>query len=78
MPVSVTVCGLPPPSSVMLTFAGHDPFAFGSNVTETVQLAPGASCVGQVLVCEYWFGHFPPSATVEILSAMEPLLAEPE
>jgi hypothetical protein len=58
----------------MLTFAGHDPFAFGMNVTEMLQLAPGASWTGHVFVCEYWFGHSPPSATLLILSGTVPAL----
>ena len=42
-PVSVTFCGLFDALSVIVMLADREPFAFGLNVTVSVQLAPGAS-----------------------------------
>jgi hypothetical protein len=52
VPFRLTVCGLPPPSSLILIFAILVPVAVGVNVTEIVQLALAAMLVPQVLVSE--------------------------
>jgi hypothetical protein len=51
VPVSGTVCVLPPPSSLMDTEAVLVPTAVGVNVTLIVQLPPAATVVPQVFVC---------------------------
>lgn len=45
-------CGLPPPSSAMLTAAERVPIAEGLNLTVIVHPAPAAMLVPQVLTCE--------------------------
>ena len=53
VPVSVTVCGLEVPLSVIVRLAARDPVAAGVKDTEMVQLEPAASVAGltgQVLV----------------------------
>ena len=52
VPVSVTFCGLPPPSSLILTTAVRVPWAVGLKVTVIVQFAPPGMLVPQVLVWE--------------------------
>ena len=49
IPLRLTFCGLPPPSSLMLTLADRVPRAVGLNFTVIVQLAPAAMLVPQVL-----------------------------
>lgn len=49
LPVSLTVCGLPPALSVMLKEPVLLPLAVGANLTLNVQFAPGATAVPQVL-----------------------------
>ena len=44
------MCGLPPPLSVIATFAVRLPFAVGVKVITILQLAPDARLVPQVLV----------------------------
>jgi len=50
VPVRLTFCGLPPPSSLIETAAVRFPVAEGVKVTATKQLAPPATLVPQVLV----------------------------
>ena len=52
IPVSVTGCGLPPPSSRILTTAFRAPAAVGVNIAVIVQLAPAVMLTPQLLVCE--------------------------
>jgi hypothetical protein len=50
VPDSGTFCGLPPPRSVIDTFADRVPVAVGVKVTLIEQLAPFATLLPQVLV----------------------------
>ena len=50
MPDRGSNCGLPPPLSVNCTFPLRLPSAPGVKVTITVQVAPGASEAGQLLL----------------------------
>jgi len=52
VPVRLTFCGLPPPSSVMRINAVLFPIALGWKVALIVQLALAAMLVPQLLVCE--------------------------
>jgi hypothetical protein len=52
VPVNFTFCGLPPPSSLMLSAAFREPVAVGLNVTVIVQLALAAMLVPQVSFSE--------------------------
>ena len=49
MPLSATVCGLPPPVSFTFKVAVREPVAAGLKVSVTVQLADGLSVDPQVL-----------------------------
>jgi hypothetical protein len=49
VPISGTVCGLPPPLSATDTLAVSDPVMVGVNVTVMVQLAPMPRLVPQVV-----------------------------
>jgi hypothetical protein len=51
VPVSATVCGLPPPSSLIDTEAVLVPAAVGVNVTLMVQVPAAATLAPQVFVC---------------------------
>src|SRR5438034_236964 len=48
LPVSGTVCGLPPALSETERLAARLPLAVGLKVTETVQPAPAASVLGRI------------------------------
>lgn len=52
MPVRPTAWGLPPPSSLNSSEAARAPVAVGLKVTLTVQLAPAAKVLPQVVVLE--------------------------
>jgi hypothetical protein len=52
VPLSATVCVPAPPPAFTLKVAVADPTEAGSNTTLIVQLAPAATEVPQVLVCE--------------------------
>src|ERR1700730_5922879 len=52
IPPSDTCCGLPAALSVTLSAAARVPLAVGLKVTLTLQLAPAASELPQVWVCE--------------------------
>src|SRR5215831_10308127 len=52
VPLSVTDCGLPLPSSVMLTEAVLVPAAVGVKVTVMVQVRVLPMVAGQLLLCE--------------------------
>ena len=47
VPLSATVCGLPAPESLTLSFPLRRPRADGVNVTEIVQLLPGVRVAEQ-------------------------------
>ena len=68
VPVSLTTCGLPPPSSVKLMVADLEPAAVGVNVATSEQLAPGATVAPQLFD---WIakspGFVPPKAMLEML-----------
>lgn len=70
VPVSDTVCGDPVALSVIVRLPVRLPPAVGVNVTETVQFAPMATLVPQVLVS----AKSPEAAMDEMLSAAEPEL----
>lgn len=48
VPLSATLCGLPAALSVTVRVAGRLPVAVGLNVTEMVQVEPGASVAGPI------------------------------
>ena len=76
VPLSATLCGLPPASSLMLTLALRPPFAEGVNVTLSVQFAPAASVFGlsgQVFVCAKSAAFVPLTEMLVMVSAAEPL-----
>ncbi len=52
VPLSATVCVAPPLPTLMLSVAAADPVEAGLNTTLMRQLAPTASELPQVLVCE--------------------------
>jgi hypothetical protein len=52
VPTRLTLCGLTPPSSPMVTHAFRNPVAAGEKVTVIVQLALAAMLVPQVFVSE--------------------------
>ena len=70
VPVSETLCGVRGALSVNCTAPFRVPVTVGVKVTETMQVAPTAMLVGQLLVCAK-----SPLATIPvILSTAEPLL----
>src|ERR1700689_2504827 len=71
VPVSGTVCGLPPPLSSIPRVADRAPCALGWKITAMVQLAPAASLAGQAFTSEKSLASGP---TMPIpLMFMEPL-----
>src|SRR5271157_1905606 len=74
VPLRLRDCGLPLALSVKLTEADRLALAVGSNVTLTVQLAPAATEVPQVLVCAKSPALAPVSAMLERLKAAAPPL----
>src|SRR5271157_5953949 len=74
VPLRLRDCGLPLALSVKLTEADRLPVAVGSNVTLTVQLAPAATELPQVLVCAKSPALAPESAMPERLKAAVPPL----
>ena len=77
VPASVIVCGLPGALSLTVTLAARDPAALGVNVTEIVQLLPGARVVGasgQSLSCAKSAASAPPSPMLEMSSGAAPEL----
>jgi hypothetical protein len=74
VPVRVTVCGLPPALSVMLTEAVRAPVAAGVNVTLIVQLPLAATELPQVLVTAKSPGSVPVVPTLVIVKLAFPVL----
>jgi hypothetical protein len=75
VPDNSTVCGLPVPPSVKLSKATRDPAAVGLKLTATVQDAPAARLVPQVLLAmEKSPGSVLVKAMLEIETVDEPLL----
>ena len=64
LPETGTVCGLPPPSSVMLTAALRAPFAVGRNLTTIEHAPPGAIGERQLLLWKKSPGLLPVSAAL--------------
>ena len=76
MPLSVTLCGLPAASSLILRVALRLPLAEGVKVTETVQVAFTASVaglLGQVFVCAKSAALVPANAMPLIVKGAVPL-----
>lgn len=72
-PLSATECGLPAELSAMFRDAERAPAACGANVILNVQLAPGLSVAGQLLVCEKSAGFAPAIETVPTVSVANPV-----
>ena len=73
MPVSATVCAAEPPPVDTIKLAVAAPVAVGLNTKLTLQLAPTASEVPQVVVCENSVAFAPESAMLVIGSAKIPV-----
>ncbi len=71
VPVSETLCGLPPPLSPMLSVAVRRPLAVGVKVTVIVQLACAATLESQVLV-SLKSGEFGPVTLMAVMLSVEP------
>lgn len=74
VPVSETVCGLPAALSVIETEAVRMPFAVGLKVTLMLQLAPAATLVPQVFVCEKSVELVPVTPMLVIVRVALPVL----
>ena len=74
MPVTVAVCGLDTPLSVIDSDADRDPVALGVKVTFTVQELAAAMLAGQLLVCAKSPALGPVIVIVEMFRAPGPLL----
>jgi len=74
VPLSVTACGLPDASSVIVTLADRAPVAVGENVALMVHVALGASVPGQSFVCAKSAAFAPVMTMPEIVSDAFPLL----
>jgi hypothetical protein len=74
VPLNATNCGLPPPLSVIATFAVLFPFALGVNVTTTLQLAPEPRLAPQVFVSAKSLALVPVIAIEEMETVLLPLL----
>ncbi len=74
VPLKLTTCGLPPPSSLNSNDAVRVPTAVGVKVMLTVQLAPAASVLPQVLVWEKSLASAPVIAICERRIVLRPLL----
>jgi len=72
-PESVTVCGLPLAFELMVSEAVRVPVAFGLNVTETTQLAPGARVLPQLLVWSNSVAFVPMRVMVVMFSVSPPV-----
>ena len=73
-PVSAAVCGLPGASSLTERVAVRDPVSDGVNVTLIVQLDPGATLPGQLLVWAKSLAFVPPIAIAVTFTVVLPVL----
>ena len=68
VPISLTTCGLPPPSSVKLMVADREPSAVGVNVATSEHLPAGPTVAPQLFD---WIakspGFVPPRAMLDML-----------
>lgn len=72
-PETDTICGLLLALSLNVTAAVNTPLAFGTNWTLTVQLAPAAKLVPQLLLCLKRFGYAPVSQISDMLKVALPV-----
>jgi hypothetical protein len=73
VPTKLTVCGLPPPSSLTLSVAVRRPEAVGAKITLMVQLCPGLRLAVQVVVRVKSEGSVPVMVMAERFKGTVPL-----
>ena len=73
MPLRATACVPAPPPALTSSVAVFDPNEAGLNATLMVQLAPIATELPQVLLCENWLEFAPAIVTLVTGSATAPV-----